>query len=439
MDENQHKTMKQDVEEIILIKDGKEYKVTAKFDIPEEEYKSKIITRHRSQVELKLIMLTLGVSEEEAKKMTNEEAFRALNDGGYSIIKNYRGCKSPETNELFIASNITKEDATLIIKNEDQFLAENENRRVEIHNRVNYEKADEYDYVDSLQSVRCKEEKKEKILEIINTFLNEKNNQLNKYQKEMLDHYRRFDLERMLTTDERQKYALNDGNAGVIVITPDTTYASTCRKEQHGAQVTSIMQNYYYNDFQKNRNFTFMPSSAEPEGPEVFHSIMIQVSYDENYPLIMWKPEKINEFQYQQLIKLTKEIKKIEQKTGKTITYAYRDKINGNIDKELVSNDDFQIELERDHDALTDDTIKLEKSTPPRSATINLGDVLDIFSVKDVSESVEKNEHTRINQEEFARKYKEYIEMIAKEEEKKRPKIPDFFRKMIDFCRGKNR
>lgn len=375
MDEHKTINKEHDEERMILIKDGKEYEVSDRF-ILDEKIGPRLEKMHKSKNELHLIMKSLDCSAEKAEQLSEEDSFKGLTDNGYSIIKIYKGCAGWTLNELFIANQISKADAAIIEKIEKSYMTGKDSKRVEIYNRVNSEYGKEYNYVNILKSKTDSEMRTYKILECIRTFINEKIGNLNKDQQEMLSHYRKFDLKRLITIDEKTKYALNNGNAGLIIIAPDKVYRSTCKKEIHLRQISSIMENQYYNEFQMNRDATLY---SKPSEQEIFHSIMIQLSNNIYYPAIFWSPEKINEFQYQQLLNVIDEIEEIEKTTNARMPISYSGGINHGQYIESDSTGNFKSELIKNHDNMVDNSINLKRNFPPESKKLAKKEILDEF------------------------------------------------------------
>ncbi len=170
---------------------------------------------------------------------------------------------------------------------------------------------DYYDYIDN------------DILNKLDYFLKEKTDSLSNKEKVMFDKYRNFDLETLLTDDSLQKNPINNSNGGVMVISQNDSFNSTCKGFQHGYDI----KNYYERKFKTN-----VDEKSIYDLVKDFNDIIIQVALNE---LIIWLPEKINEYQMAGLKNLLEQV------------FEYREKfqivgaIENDLNNELTSIEDF--------------------------------------------------------------------------------------------------
>jgi hypothetical protein len=153
--------------------------------------------------------------------------------------------------------------------------------------------------------------------EILPYFLKEKTNKLSLEEKEIVDTYRNFDLEKLLTYDIPKEYKLNNGNAGIMVIAPDNMYVSTCKKMQHKCEVDMIL-GHIRPDIDSNSDIM--------EYTEKSKSIIIQVCKGE---LIIWFPKHIKNYQANQIRTLIDFIKQINSRSKEAIIVSAAECSNG--------------------------------------------------------------------------------------------------------------
>ncbi len=146
--------------------------------------------------------------------------------------------------------------------------------------------------------------------EILPYFLKEKIGKLSLEEQEMVSTYRNFDLEKLLTYDIPKEYKLNNDNAGLMVIAPDNTYVSTCKRMQHKAEINMIL-GHIRPDIDPNSNIM--------EFTEKSRSIIIQVCKGE---LIMWFPRHIKNYQTNQIKTLIDVIKQINSRSKEAIVIS---------------------------------------------------------------------------------------------------------------------
>ena len=100
-----------------------------------------------------------------------------------------------------------------------------------IYNIHNHDSMNDYDYLDYGQT-----NPDYSMSEKLDVLLREKLNRLTQEEQKMMDEYRDYDLKAILTSDHLSA-KINNGDAGVVVITPDKTFEKTVTKLQHGADI----------------------------------------------------------------------------------------------------------------------------------------------------------------------------------------------------------
>ncbi len=369
-----------DYGQIIIFKAG--YKKTINIKIGENDKianPNKEILKHRSDEEIQLITYMLEIPISEIEKIKDEEAYAPLVDKGYSIVKEYKIQDFGQVIDFYIPTKISKEDATELYKFGLEIPKKPQENKYRIHNRVKTQIGKEYEFV-NMDDEYFKTNQIVNMNDILKLFLRDKTGLTNEYEKDMLNYYRKFDLKRILTENDRKKFLLTNRNAGVIVITPSEKVCSTCKKENHGSQVLSIISNGFYDIYRKKPNFSVV------EGPEIFKSIIMQFANDEFYPIITFKPEKINEFQYCKLVETIKEVRKIESETGRKIPFSYfeKDSEGKKKEKENASADEYLKSLELEHDEIIDDSISIEKSENHNNTPIDNNILENILGQSDI-------------------------------------------------------
>ena len=162
--------------------------------------------------------------------------------------------------------------------------------------------------------------------EILPYFLKEKTGKLSLEEQEIFDTYRNFDLKKLLTYDIPKEYKLNNDNAGLIVISPDNMYASTCKRMQHKAEINMIL-GHIRPDIDPNSNIM--------EHTEKSKSIIIQICKGE---LIMWFPKHIKNYQANQIRTLIEIIKQINSRAKEPITVSAAECYNGEYTSVIETN-----------------------------------------------------------------------------------------------------
>lgn len=373
-----------DYGQIIIFKSG--YKKIINIEVGNKDKISNPnneILRHRSDEEIDLITYMLEIPMSDIEKIKDEEAYAPLVDNGYSIIKAYKIQDFGRVIDFYIPNKISKEDATEVYKFALEIPRRPKENKYRIHNRVKTQIGNEFEFV-NMDDQYFKTNQILHMNDILKLFLRDKAGLTNEYEKEMLNYYRKFDLKRILTENDRKKFLLTNRNAGVIVITPNEKICSTCKKENHGSQILSIISNEFYDIYKKKPNFNVV------EGPEIFKSIIMQFSNDEFYPIITFKPEKITEYQYKKLVETIKEVRKIESETGRKIPFCYfeKDSEGNNKEKENSSADEYLKSLELEHDKIIDDSISIEKSKNHNDTELDNTILENILGKSDIKNDV---------------------------------------------------
>lgn len=346
--------------ELIFIKNGKAIRKKFPYiegkDSPEEE---------------KLIMSSLGVSKEEYDKLMQDEKYGALTDSGWTVIRKISD--SSYRNSMYIGNPITIADYEIIM---NLLNSPEENIKLEaegICNRVNFKYGRQFE-----SAVFTGGQTPAKIADL---FMRDKLGKTTDSEKEMLEHFRTFDLERIVTAEDF-KYPINNGRAGVIVITPDEFFTNSCSGTfgQHGSAASNIMLNKYNSLYRKHRDYSFI------NGPETFNSVMIQCTGEEKESeFIIWTASKINEFQYEKLVNLQNAIQDISKRVGRKVSiwYTVKDE-HGNEDERNVSVEEYKEYLLKNHDSMVDNLAvnPIEKSSMPKYKNVTEEDICSALEIE---------------------------------------------------------
>lgn len=236
---------------------------------------------------------------------------------GYSSILNIKNIsKNFKTKQIsildsnvmtiFIAENIDLRDHYVIMNDADTKTKRFDS--VIIKNYVERNGHKDYDLYDYKQNLLLekKEYSEEQKLEvrrinalrrpskILDLFLRKKLGRLNPKEIREYSNYEKFNLENILFSNNRHKYSLNNGDAGVITIFEDCEYKTPVTKMQHGAEKDAQLS-WYRNDTGDHRD--------DP------NYIYIQVMSEE---VICWLPENINEYQVNKMKDFIGEIKDLQ-------------------------------------------------------------------------------------------------------------------------------
>lgn len=139
---------------------------------------------------------------------------------------------------------------------------------------------------------------------ILDLFLRKKLSKLTSEEEKMYYDYETFDMEKILFSNDRFKYPLNNGDAGVITIFKDREYRSPVTKLQHHEELINHL-NWYRdetNDFRDDPNY-----------------IYIQLLSDE---IICWVNSNLNQYQTNRMNEFIREIKELENKNHEIKVYA---------------------------------------------------------------------------------------------------------------------
>ncbi len=363
-----------EVSELIFIRQGKVFRKKFPYNI----------NHKNSPEEEKLIMESLGISKEECDKLSIPERYAALTDSGWTIIR--KTSDSQYFNHMFIGNHITQADYEAVM---GLLNSEEENIKIDannIYSRTNFKYGRQYEGVD-LNNISSKY--------VADIFMRDKLGQTTDYEKEMLEHFRTFDLERIITRADF-KYPLNNRDCGLIVITQDEFLTNPCSGigAQHSSAVSDILMNKYNKLYKKNIDYTFHV------GTDIFESVMIQCSNMGDYgEFLIWTPYKLNEFQYESLLKLQDTLKAIGERTGKTISvnYTFTNERQEKDEREDTP-DAYKEYLIANHDSIVDNSLRPtpEKSSMPEYRMITEQEVcgcmgIEIPKTKRIAERV-KNE-----------------------------------------------
>lgn len=230
---------------------------------------------------------------------------------GYTVVINLKGSIPNEKNlygfsqsEILIPEKIKNQDYLQIMdKVKKDFNTIKTMDIINYCNRNGYYDYDYYDYnlkmnkltndMDSAQRYYYQMDNEERTPDkIVDVFLRKKLNGLTKKEEKMYQVYEDFNIEKLLY-DDNTKFALNNGNSGVITIFKDETYKSTVTKMAH------IDEN-------KQHINAYMDLTGKMEEPD---NIYIQLT---NGYIACWLPTEINEYQNKQLNEFLNEIENLQ-------------------------------------------------------------------------------------------------------------------------------
>lgn len=162
-----------------------------------------------------------------------------------------------------------------------------------IYNIHKHDSGNDYDYLDYGQT-----NPNYSMSEKLDILLREKLNRLTQEEQKMMDEYRNYDLKAILTSDHLSA-KINNGDAGIIVITSDKTFEKTVTKLQHGAEIDWCLEQ---------ENLTNEGSIWNLV--ENNNSIIIQLCYGE---AILWlnSYNKRTEYQQSELTRIMVDMKQI--------------------------------------------------------------------------------------------------------------------------------
>lgn len=131
----------------------------------------------------------------------------------------------------YVPIEMSKESYNKIMKIFNKEVQNTNSRNLYIYNVISHNSELDYDYLSSVQINRNYH-----ISESLDVLLREKINCLTEEEKVMLNEYRDYDLKSILTVNYLDK-KISHGNAGSIVITPNSTQERTIKKHQHGSEI----------------------------------------------------------------------------------------------------------------------------------------------------------------------------------------------------------
>lgn len=280
--------MEREIARIISIKNGKKEEIS--FNLNENENEELIMQSMYEQADKKIkenYTVLIGTKSQN------------LNDEAKTEIENY---------EISFPNEIKPTDYITIMPLVKQIV--NKTSNIEIINNCIRNGYQDYDYhdcnfieyeVDPKLSYRQrkayeKENNDRNPLAIIDLFLRKKLGGLTEYEEKVYKEYEEFNLEKILYEDN-SKYALNNGNAGVITIFKDDTYVSTNTKIEHSYEHDQHLRAY-----------------KEAMGINSSDNIYIQLSTKQ---VACWIPTEINEYQQQKLDELMNQIDELDTVRGK--------------------------------------------------------------------------------------------------------------------------
>ncbi|MDO5003535.1 MAG: hypothetical protein Q4E39_04850 [bacterium] len=208
--------------------------------------------------------------------------------------------------DIFVSKNISPKDYKILMKSDVS--KPKDFRSIIIKNYVLRDGRDDYDVYDYKQNILherkdCSIEESLRMRKFNNTrmpsnildlFLRKKLNKLSKEEEKMYYKYENFNLEDILFSNDREKFSLNNGDAGVITIFDDCEYKTTVTKMQHGLEKDKHIDWYMKDTNDNRRNLNY---------------IYIQLMPGE---VICWLPEKPNEYQLDRMDKFVEEVKDLE-------------------------------------------------------------------------------------------------------------------------------
>ena len=268
-----------------------------------------------------------------------------LIEEGYSIIRyqEYYDINKLPVVDIILAEQITSVDRENIEACTQKLNSPKHNH---IYNYVNSPYGKRFEFYDGLLSNNYSNKPITSIptLQVLPYYLKDKTDELTEDEKKMFEKYRHYDLVDVLIGNNQSKYPLiNNSNAGVIVISSNKTEASTLKEMKHSKEFKVILK-FLHPNLKFNRRFSIMDIVNDT------NDILIQL-YD--HQLILWLPEKLNNYQINELKKLIIQVKEINKnclKNHQSLVDMYSSFCEGDI-----------AELE-DIEALEEYLVKLENS-----------------------------------------------------------------------------
>lgn len=157
--------------------------------------------------------------------------------------------------------------------------------------------------------------------EILPYFLKEKTGKLSDEEKKVIHKYRDFNLENLLIEDIPKENKLNNDNLGVIIITTENMYFSTCKKRQHRKEIDMIFD-YLRPDIDMKMSIQDLVDETR--------SVVIQVSKGE---LAITFPKHLKNYQINQMKNLLEIIRQLNIKTKENIVLSASESFNGKTNK----------------------------------------------------------------------------------------------------------
>lgn len=156
------------------------------------------------------------------------------------------------------------------------------------------------------------------ISEIFLLFVKEKQGLLSLSQQDLFKHYRCFDIKTILTVDENLSYSLNNGNAGSITIFEDEAKKTTTTKKHHDDEFEMHIRTkgYKADIFEDKNSFNSFIRLMN-----YCHCCFIRLFTS---GFMMWTPEELNDYQFNEIENILREISMIEKESGKKFDiYSY--------------------------------------------------------------------------------------------------------------------
>ena len=160
------------------------------------------------------------------------------------------------------------------------------------------------------------------VSEVFLLFVNEKLNKLTNIQKELFNHYRNFNLENLLFIDEDLNFSLNNGNAGAITIFPNDILKSNVSKKYHENEFRKHLKSKNIDDKSINNKMKEIANKYQ------ICFIRVCTGY-----FIIECPDKMNEYQQNELLKLLKEVRNLEKKYLQKVEVIFKDNYDLSIDE----------------------------------------------------------------------------------------------------------
>ena len=377
---------------IFIIKNGK-----IVFALKDSKYPKENVD-NLSNIEIKMYQALTGKRKEESQVVTLEQIYGDLSDNGYTVVRLNE--LKPNNCAVFIANIICKEDKDLaleIIK-----------RNKSISKIIRTFNRNETDY--GMEYETCIDPQED--MHGIGIFFNEKIGNASKYEEEALFRYRTFNISAYIGC-EHEDDPIHNYDSGIVLITPDMSIQRPLKARTHLLQSAQIVRQLYYREYlqSKDEDLDFEQFS------ELFKTVLLQICGNEIY---IYTPERINEFQYDELSDFISKINNIENSNGIKTVINYINCQKG--DYEDTSSKGYLKYLKKNKKNIVGNIVELDRTSPPEVRKIDDNFLANIFGISldnKTGENVRK-ELVQIAKNEQAKESKQITNNIEIQDEEER-------------------